>query len=138
MSELLKAQFRFSEMLPSLLIYAKAQGYQITLGETTRSDEQAELNAMGYEGRSELANFISPKWPLLAQKILNNGKANGIRESLHCIKLAVDIGLFKKGVYLTQSSDYELLGVYWESIGGTWGGRFSDGNHFSLAFGGKK
>ncbi|HAO1973206.1 TPA: M15 family peptidase, partial [Escherichia coli] len=31
-------------------------------------------------------------------------------------------------------------GEYWESIGGTWGGRFSraDGNHFSLEHNGVK
>ncbi|MGO3686517.1 MAG: M15 family metallopeptidase, partial [Proteus vulgaris] len=37
--------------------------------------------------------------------------------------------------YLTATSDYKELGEYWESLGGSWGGRFKtrpDGNHFSL------
>lgn len=31
-----------------------------------------------------------------------------------------------------------LIGEYWESIGGAWGGRFNDGNHYSLGHGGRK
>jgi len=31
-----------------------------------------------------------------------------------------------------------LLGEYWEGMGGSWGGRFSDGNHFSLTHNGVK
>ena len=40
----------------------------------------------------------------------------------------------KKGSGITNSAAYRPLGEYWESIGGSWGGRFSkpDGNHFSL------
>ena len=30
------------------------------------------------------------------------------------------------------------LGEYWESIGGSWGGRFNDGNHYSLEHNGVK
>jgi len=52
--------------------------------------------------------------------------------SLHYIRLAIDLNLFKDGVYLTETKDHEPLGLYWESIGGTWGGRFNDGNHYSL------
>jgi hypothetical protein len=59
-------------------------------------------------------------------------------KSLHRKRLAVDFNLFKDGVYLTQTEDYEPLGLYWESIGGSWGGRFNDGNHFSLEHGGVK
>lgn len=39
---------------------------------------------------------------------------------------------------LTASSGHKLLGEYWESIGGTWGGRFNDGNHYSLEHNGVK
>jgi hypothetical protein len=58
--------------------------------------------------------------------------------SLHYIKLAQDIALFKGGKYLTGTEDYRALGLFWENIGGSWGGRFGDGNHFSLSHGGKK
>lgn len=53
--------------------------------------------------------------------------------SLHYIRLAIDLNLFKDGVYLTKTSDHKPLGVFWESIGGSWGGRFGDGNHYSLS-----
>lgn len=58
---------------------------------------------------------------------------SGHREnSFHYKRLAIDLNLFKNGTYLTKTSDHEPLGVFWESIGGTWGGRWNDGNHYSL------
>ena len=56
------------------------------------------------------------------------------RNSFHGKRLAVDFNLFKDGVYLTETEDHFILGSYWESLGGTWGGRFKnpDGNHYSL------
>ncbi|HGV6771546.1 TPA: M15 family metallopeptidase, partial [Escherichia coli] len=63
-----------------------------------------------------------------------------IRNSLHTLRLAVDFNLFINGEYQTDTDAYRPLGEYWESIGGTWGGRFSraDGNHFSLEHNGVK
>lgn len=56
----------------------------------------------------------------------------GRKNSLHKLRLAVDFNLFREGKYLTTTEDYKILGEFWESIGGSWGGRFDDGNHFSL------
>jgi len=53
-------------------------------------------------------------------------------KSLHTKRLAVDLPAFRDGKYLTETKQYEPLGEVWESLGGTWGGRFDDGNHFSL------
>ena len=61
-----------------------------------------------------------------------------MENSLHYDRLAIDLNLFKDGEYLTQTEDHLPLGEYWESIGGAWGGRFNDGNHYSLAHGGRK
>jgi len=58
--------------------------------------------------------------------------------SLHKERLAIDLNLFKNGEYLTKTTDYFRLGKFWESIGGSWGGRFSDGNHFSVEHEGRK
>ena len=66
----------------------------------------------------------------------------GIRKSLHLKGLADDMDLFRDGVLLTDSDDYEPLGVYWESLNplNCWGGRFRnrDGRHFSSTRGGVK
>ena len=57
-----------------------------------------------------------------------------IKGSFHYKRLAIDLNLFKDGEYLTETQDHKSLGLFWESIGGTWGGRFEnpDGNHYSL------
>ena len=62
----------------------------------------------------------------------------GSEISLHKERLAVDFNLFKDGQFLSQTEDHKPLGKYWESIGGSWGGRFKDGNHYSLEYNGRK
>ena len=63
----------------------------------------------------------------------------GSPKSLHKSRLAIDLNIFKENKLLVQGCDeYEEIGAYWEGIGGTWGGRFSDSNHFSLEHEGKK
>ena len=54
-----------------------------------------------------------------------------IEGSFHYRRLAIDLNLFKDGVYLTDNDAHEPLGLFWELLGGTWGGRFKDGNHYS-------
>ena len=56
--------------------------------------------------------------------------AYGSQSSKHKRRMAIDLNLFKDGVYLTKTEDHLALGHFWESIGGTWGGRFNDGNHY--------
>lgn len=71
---------------------------------------------------------------------------HGHPKSLHKSRLAIDLNLFKNGRYLSSTKAHEPLGVYWESIGGSWGGRFKDasgnpkpdGNHYSLEHNGMK
>ena len=62
----------------------------------------------------------------------------GSENSLHKIRLAVDFTLFKDGIYLTKTEDHLPLGIFWESIGGDWGGRWNDGNHYSIGHAGRK
>ena len=54
-----------------------------------------------------------------------------IENSFHYKRLAIDLNLFRDGKYLTKTSDHLPLGLIWESLGGSWGGRFGDGNHYS-------
>jgi len=51
--------------------------------------------------------------------------------SFHYKRLAIDLNLFKDSRYLTSTKSHEPLGIFWESIGGSWGGRWGDGNHYS-------
>jgi len=62
----------------------------------------------------------------------------GNDKSLHGKRLAIDLNLFKDGRYLSSTKSHRHLGEYWESIGGAWGGRFGDGNHYSLEHNGVK
>lgn len=106
-------QVTFARLVPSLLAKAFDMGFEVTLGETWRTPEQAEWNAE---------------------------KGVGIKNSLHCERLAIDLVLFRAGELLRNSQDYEDLGAWWEKRHelARWGGRFGDGGHFSLERGGVK
>lgn len=61
--------------------------------------------------------------------------------SLHEIGLAQDIDLYTKdGTYLDKTDDHKVFGEWWEKQHplARWGGRFSDGNHYSFEYQGKK
>jgi hypothetical protein len=59
-----------------------------------------------------------------------------MKNSLHFEGLAVDIDLFKSDVYLSNTADHQPFGEYWESLSVScrWGGRFKDGNHYSVTY----
>lgn len=100
-------------MMVSLLIqYAYEQGYEMTLGDAYR-----DPRVHGAVGSKE--SYSSS-------------------QSLHKSRLAIDLNLFRDGKYLTSTEDHRPLGEFWESIGGTWGGRFNDGNHYSMEHQGRK
>ena len=53
--------------------------------------------------------------------------------SKHLVGLAVDFAVMRDGQFLKNSIVYLLMGIYWEKIGGTWGGRWTvpkDPYHF--------
>ncbi len=58
----------------------------------------------------------------------------GHPRSTHKFQLAKDINLFLDGVYLRETADHERFGLWWEQQHPLcrWGGRFGDGNHYSL------
>lgn len=64
----------------------------------------------------------------------------GHPKSLHRQRLAIDLNLFRDGKYLTSTKSHKLFGEWWEKQHPLcrWGGRFSDGNHYSIAHGGMK
>jgi hypothetical protein len=64
----------------------------------------------------------------------------GKKHSKHWDGLAIDLNLYKPdGTWLRDTRDHAALGAWWESIGGVWGGRYQDGNHYewSLEDGGQ-
>lgn len=102
----------FMRLLPRLIDYAHAQGYELRGGTLERDPRVASLLAA--EGK-------------------------GIVNSLHTQRLAIDLHLFRQGKYLTRTEDHKVLGEFWESLHPlcAWGGRFNDGNHYSIRHGGR-
>lgn len=106
----------FARYVGLLITYAYRMGYELTFGDAYRTPEQAAANAAA---------------------------GSGIVNSLHTKRLAVDLNLFIKGQYVTDSSAYKPLGDYWKQLDpmNRWGGDFAprpDGNHFSLEHEGVK
>jgi len=106
----------FANLAAELIFQAQKMGYAVTLGESKRSEEEA-------------------------LRLFKLGK--GIKNSLHIVRLAIDLNLFKDGIYLDKTVDHKPLGEWWEEqsfgdIKCCWGGRFGDGNHYSLEHEGRK
>lgn len=98
----------FAKNVARLILYIFEKGYSCSLGEVFRTQAQAEIYA-------------------------KTGK--GIKDSLHCKRLAIDINLFSPdGKYFPETKDYEPFGKYWETLdtNNVWGGKFADGNHFQM------
>lgn len=102
-----KKQSKFARMVADLIIKAYDLGYEVTLGDAYRDPR--------------LHGVVGEK------------KGYGHPKSCHKIRLAIDLNLFDKdGNFLTTTEDHRQLGEWWESQGGSWGGRFNDSNHYSL------
>jgi hypothetical protein len=101
-------------MLPALLNKAHEFGYEVSIGDGYRDPRL--FGELGIK------------------------KGYGHYRSAHKQRLAIDLNLFKDGKFLQSSEDHRPLGEFWESMGGSWGGRFPtpDGNHYSLEHNGIK
>jgi len=107
-----KKQSTFVQMVGDLIDYAYREGYELTFGDAYR-----DPRIHGHIGTKE---------------------GYGRRDSLHKERLAIDLNMFKDGRYLTSTEDHRPLGEFWEKMGGSWGGRFNDGNHYSLEHDGRR
>jgi len=98
----------FTRNTADLIEFIFRSGYTCTYGETYRTEQQAEWNA---------------------------AKGIGSINSLHCKRLAVDLNIFKNGVYLKDTNSYKFAGDYWCTLHpmNRWGGVDNDGNHFSMS-----
>lgn len=111
-----EAQRLHVKCFAKLLNWGLKNGYEFTWGEALRTQAQALANAQ-------------------------NG--SGIAKSLHLLKLAIDINLFKDGVYQPTTEAHAPLGAYWKTLDPLccWGGDFvtrPDGNHYSITWNGIK
>lgn len=108
----------FMKLIAKLIIFAYEEGYMLSLGDGYR-----DPRVFGEVGEKE-----------------GYGRSN----SLHKQRLAIDLNLFEQvngsWLYLKETNDHLLLGEYWESLHElcSWGGRFNDGNHYSLTHEGKR
>jgi hypothetical protein len=101
-------QSAFALMVARLILKADSMGYEVTLGDAYRDPR--------------LHGAFGTK------------KGYGAASSFHKKRLAIDLNLFKDGKFLDSTEGHLPLGTWWESQGGTWGGKFStpDGNHYSF------
>lgn len=94
-----------------------------------------EAHRLGFQCRSG-DTFRDPR----SHGAYGTKKGYSARYSLHKLKLAGDLLLFKDGRYLTAGKHYGDLGAYWLGLGEVYGVEFewggkpgrSDANHFSI------
>jgi len=114
LSTLGKKQERFMRLLPRLINKAHELGFNIRGGDLFR-----DPRAFGMMG---------------------DKKGYGHKNSCHKLKIAIDLNLFKDGEYISSTEGHRELGEWWEQQdpNARWGGRFNDGNHYSLEHNGYK
>ena len=108
MLSLAERQRLLVRLLPRLIDFAYANGYELSLGDAYR--DPRTHGAMGI------------------------AKGYGHPKSNHKNRLALDLNLFKDGKFLQGTLDHRPLGEFWEGLHPLcrWGGRFADGNHYSV------
>ncbi len=103
----------FTKLIAELITWAYDNGYELTVGDFYR-----DSRAFGAMGKKKLYSASN---------------------SNHKIRLAGDLNLFIDGKYMTKTTDHTPIGEKWESMHELcrWGGRFSDGNHYSIEHNGR-
>ena len=114
-------QSRFAGMAARLILRAQQIGYDVTLGEAWRPPRHAALY-----------DEIDPR----------------SRNSMHVMRLAIDLNLYRDGEQLAGSKDHERLNEWWEGLHTDcrWGGRFTDPNsgclnqesHYCIRYNGRE
>jgi hypothetical protein len=91
-------QGRFSLALSNLISRAVELGYVVSVRDVHRSVEEQE-------------------------RMVKDGKSKTMH-SAHLESRAADLVLYKNGVAITGGEEFRPLGIFWENLGGRWGGRF--------------
>ena len=112
-------RWKFLSMVGLLLVFGWFKGIKVICFTLYRSqhDQLVEFNA----GRSRTSVGKHPQWLAIDLAIVDDDDAD----------LVVD----KEEIRWSSEPRYEILGVFWESIGGIWGGRWKDPKdpyHFEL------
>jgi hypothetical protein len=113
-----KTQQEFTRCVSELINFATAQGWGLTFGDAYR--DKRVHGKFGVKRSYSAAN------------------------SVHKMRLAVDLNLFVDDKYITDGGceEYQLLGLAWVRMHklARWGGQFEDGdaNHFSFEYNGFK
>lgn len=112
--KLSEQQQLFTKLIAKLINYADEHGWGLTFGDAYR-----DARLFGEFGEK---------------------RAYSAANSVHKVRLAVDFNLFIEGRYRSDTAAYTKLGEYWESLHPLcrWGGRWQDGNHFSMEYQGFK
>lgn len=109
-----ETQSEFAALVPRLIDKALSLGNQVTLGDAFR-----DWRVHGTVGTK---------------------LGYGHSKSVHKIRLAIDLNLFRNGVFMDSTEAHKELGEWWEKQHplARWGGRFKDGNHYSFEWEGMK
>lgn len=129
-------QSDFAHAVALLILYAEQRGYEVTFGDAWARSIWPSLNRLELITQDILPGKIKVvDYVIKFLKLIRHSK-----KSWHYKRLALDLNLFRNGVWLQKTEDHQVLGEFWESIGGTWGGRFGgrDGNHYSWKEHGRK
>lgn len=107
-------QSEFAALIPFLINKAITLGYEVTLGDAYRDPR--------------------------VHGVIGVKQGYGHSKSAHKKRLAIDLNLFKDGVFMEGSDAHRELGEWWEKRHplARWGGRFNDGNHYSFEHEGMK
>jgi hypothetical protein len=105
-------QREFAYDVSELIKFIYDSGYECTLGDAFRDPRShGEMSIKGVYGRAK---------------------------SAHKQRLAIDLNLFKDGVYLRHTKAHAPIGAYWKGLNpqNRWGGDFrkKDGNHYSREY----
>jgi hypothetical protein len=102
-----QTQSKFASLVPRLIDKAIEMGFEVTLGDAYR-----DPRVFGEFGED---------------------KGYGAPTSFHKRRLAIDLNLFKDGIFQATTEAHRPLGTWWKQQGGSWGGdfRIPDGNHYS-------
>jgi hypothetical protein len=112
----------FGKLFPMLIMYAHTLDFEVAISYCKRC-EDCQVGHRRSCHKFKLA-----------------GDLDLFKDRKYLTKLAGDLDLFKDRKYLTKTEDHRELGEFWEKLHPLcrWGGRFGDGNHYSIEHGGTR